>query len=104
MARKLSLVIAFAIGLIINQSMKGQQKMKEEFKPISFEQADEKADSVLKLMTLEEKISYVVGDKDFFIRAIPRLNLHEVYMSDATQGVHLRSNYHEYNLSKYQLR
>jgi beta-glucosidase len=73
------------------------------FETLSFEEADRIADSVLKLMTLDEKIAFVGGDKSFFIRAIPRLNITEVYMADATQGVHLREKFREIDLSKYQL-
>ena len=76
---------------------------KEEFKPLSYERADKMADSVMSLMTLEEKIAYIGGDRSFLIRAVPRLNLGEVYMSDATQGVHIRKIFRNADLSKYQL-
>ena len=71
------------------------------FEPLSYENADALADSVLRLMTLDEKISYVGGDRNFFVRPIPRLNLQEVYMSDATEGVHIRENAHELGIAKY---
>ena len=61
------------------------------------------ADSVLALMTLDEKLSYIGGDRSFFTRPIPRLNLSEVYMTDATQGVHIREKFRDLNLAKYQL-
>jgi beta-glucosidase len=54
-------------------------------------------------MTVEEKLAYVGGDKSFFIRALPRLGLREVYMTDATQGVHIRETFRDIDLSKYQL-
>jgi beta-glucosidase len=73
------------------------------FHPLSYEQADKLADSILELMTLDEKISYIGGDRSFFIRPIPRLNLQEVYMADATQGVHIRKSFLNADLSKYQL-
>ncbi|MEJ2053381.1 MAG: glycoside hydrolase family 3 C-terminal domain-containing protein, partial [Calditrichaceae bacterium] len=63
-----------------------------------------KADSILELMTLDEKLAYVGGDKYFFIRAIKRLNLPEVYFSDATQGVNLRDEFFGTDLSAYQLK
>lgn len=83
----------------------GQTKMEnnEKFIPLSYERADKMADSVMSLMTLEEKIAYIGGDRNFLIRPIPRLNLGEVYMSDATQGVHIRKTFREADLSKYQL-
>ena len=76
---------------------------REQFQPLTFDQADKKADSVLTLMTTDEKISLVGGDRSFFIRPLPRLNLQEVYMSDATQGVHIREKFRDIDLSKYQL-
>jgi beta-glucosidase len=73
------------------------------FQPRTEEEADRKAREVLSRMTAEEKLAYVGGDKSFFIRAVPRLGLREVYMSDATQGVHIRNTYRNADLSKYQL-
>jgi beta-glucosidase len=61
------------------------------FKPeISFEEATAWADSIVSLLTLEEKISLIGGDRNFFTNAIPRLNIPGVMMTDATQGIHLR--------------
>jgi beta-glucosidase len=82
---------------------KSASYVKINFTPLSFEQADQKADSVWKLMTLDEKIAFVGGDRDFFIRPLPRLNLPEVYMVDATQGVHLRDKFRDVDLSEYKL-
>ena len=76
---------------------------KEIFRPLSYEQANQKADSVLSLMTIDEKIAYIGGDRSFFIRPLPRLHLAEVYMTDATQGVHIREKFRNNDLSKYQL-
>jgi beta-glucosidase len=76
----------------------------EQFQPLTFEQADKKADSVLTLMTMDEKIALVGGDRSFFIRPLSRLNLQEVYMSDATQGVHIREKFTGIDLSKISTR
>jgi len=75
-----------------------------KFKPLSYAEADRIADSVLALMTLDEKLKYIGGDKSFFIRGIERLNLNEVYMSDATAGVHIRESFRDVDLSSYQLK
>jgi beta-glucosidase len=72
------------------------------FQPLTFEQSEERARSVLRQMTPEEKLAYIAGDKMFFIRAIPGLGLREVYMSDATQGVHLRDKFGDTELHTYQ--
>lgn len=76
---------------------------KEPFKPLSHAAADQKADSVLSQMTLDEKIALIGGDRIFFVRSVPRLNLPEIYMADATQGVHIREKFNEIDLSEYRL-
>ena len=99
---KMTLLVA--IIFLYSQGNGQSIRMKKEvFQPLPYELADKKADSVLALMTVDEKIAYVSGDRSFFIRPIPRLHLAEVYMTDATQGVHIRENFHENDLSKYQL-
>ncbi len=74
------------------------------FQPLPYTKASLKADSVLALMTLDEKLAYIGGDKSFFIRAIKRLNLPEIYFADATQGIHLRQEFDGIDLSEYQLK
>ncbi len=49
---------------------------------------DRRVDSLLHQMTLEEKIDYIGGVNDFYIRALPRLNLPALRMSDGPLGVH----------------
>jgi beta-glucosidase len=100
-----TLVLITTLTTIVQMTMMSQTLKNEVkgFQPLSYAQADKKADSVLKLMTLDEKIALVGGDRTFFIRPLPRLKLGEVYMSDATQGVHLRKEFREVDLSKYQL-
>lgn len=102
--RKLTVLLAFiSIAFVTHLNCQSPSKEKQMFQPLSYEQADAKADAVLALLTLEEKIKIVGGDGSFFIQAIPRLNIREVYMSDATQGVRLRENFRDIDLSKYQL-
>jgi beta-glucosidase len=76
---------------------------KEIFQPLGYESADKKADSVLSLMTPDEKISLIEGDRSFFIRPLPRLHFNEVYMTDATQGVHIRTKVKDIDLTNYHL-
>ncbi|MFA6743640.1 MAG: glycoside hydrolase family 3 N-terminal domain-containing protein, partial [Candidatus Neomarinimicrobiota bacterium] len=75
----------------------------EVFQSLSFDETGKLADSILVQMTLDEKIALIGGDKNFFIGALPRFNLSEVYMADATQGVHLRDSFSDVDLSEYQL-
>jgi beta-glucosidase len=61
--------------------------------PVSFKVAAKWADSIVSLLTLEEKISLIGGDRVYFTNGIPRLNIPSVMMTDATQGVHLREGF-----------
>jgi len=103
--KSISFLVFLSILISMNSST-GKEKQNcnnEDFTPLSFEEATGKADSVLALMTLEEKLAYVGGNNFFFIRPIERLNLPEVYFADATQGVHIRQKIRdEVDLSKYQ--
>ena len=50
-------------------------------------EVEKRVDSILAKMTLEEKIDYIGGFEDFYVRAIPRLGVHAVKMSDGPIGV-----------------
>jgi beta-glucosidase len=69
-----------------------QQTLKyEPFKPVlDYSTACQKADSILNQLTIEEKIQLIAGYNSFFIKGIPSANLPDLYLSDATQGVHIR--------------
>ena len=49
---------------------------------------DKRVDSILSRMTLEEKITYIGGINNFFIRPVPRVGIPELKMSDGPLGVH----------------
>ena len=53
----------------------------------SHEQASDRAEKILRQMTLEEKIDYIGGLNEFYIRAIPRLGVPELKMADGPIGV-----------------
>jgi beta-glucosidase len=99
--------IVWCALLLVTLSLVSQSqpipKEKNMFTPLSYVEADKLAEKVLKKMTLDEKLSYVGGDRSFFLRAIPRLGLSDVYMADATAGVHLRTSFRDVDLTPYQL-
>jgi beta-glucosidase len=65
----------------------------EPFKPaLDYQTACLKADSILLNLTIDEKILLIGGYNQFFVKGIPSANLPDLYLSDATQGVHLRKD------------
>jgi beta-glucosidase len=50
--------------------------------------AENRVDSILSQMTLEEKITIIGGINDFYTRPIPRLGIPSLRMSDGPLGVH----------------
>jgi beta-glucosidase len=65
-----------------------------EFKPyqptIGYDQAGTRADSLLKLLTREEKILLIGGHDMFFTQGFKQHQIPQFFFSDATQGVHIR--------------
>lgn len=78
------LTLLFSLGWAILSAQSGSS-----FTPLPFEAADMKADSILRQMTLEEKLDYIGGDHFFFTQKIKRLGIPAVPFVDATQGIRL---------------
>ena len=53
----------------------------------SSSEIEKRVDDILGMMTLEEKIDYIGGYQDFYVRAVPRLNLPAIKMSDGPIGL-----------------
>ncbi len=88
------IVLAVLIMLLSTGVSAGQTYNSSKFEPpVSYEKASVWADSIIALMTLDEKITLIGGDRIFFTNPIPRLNIPAVMMADATQGVHLRDSF-----------
>lgn len=67
--------------------------MSPKFKPpVSYEQADKRADVILSKMSTEEKTELISGYRSFYIKGFEKYGIPELYLSDATQGVHIRKN------------
>lgn len=72
-------------------------KSKDTMYPInSFEESCAWAEGILSQMTLDEKCDYVGGENIFYTKAIERLGVKRVMMSDATAGIHLRQRFNEF--------
>jgi beta-glucosidase len=61
------------------------------FEPkISFDEANKIADQLLSKLSTDEKIQLLGGHRFFYIKGFDNLGIPELYLSDATQGVHIR--------------
>lgn len=61
--------------------------------PISFEMAAERAGSILKELSLDEKLNLIGGEKGFFIKGLKRFGFPDILMADASMGVNFRSEF-----------
>jgi beta-glucosidase len=91
----------FLIGLlfysIISCTSNEQANMKsDKFKPykppVSYKDAELKAEQILTHFSLEEKINFIGGHNFFFIQGSDSFHIPQLYLSDATQGVHIRKD------------
>jgi beta-glucosidase len=86
----------FLFWLIISCTTEGDIMDIDTFKPykppVSYEEAGKKAEQVLATMTIEEKIEYIGGHNFFFVKGVDSFNIPRLYLSDATQGIHIRKD------------
>jgi len=70
-----------------------------EFKPfkppISFDEADNRAGSILNKLSIKERIELIGGHNFFFIKGNEQFKIPQLYLSDATGGVHIRKDLSE---------
>jgi beta-glucosidase len=60
--------------------------------PISEEVSIQRANSILGLMSLDEKLLMIKGHERFYLKGFEKYGIPQFYLSDATQGVHIREN------------
>ena len=61
---------------------------------MTFEQAEAKADEIIKTLTLEEKLSMIQGHNRFFLPGVPSKGLPHIYTTDASMGVKNKQHLH----------
>ena len=61
--------------------------------PVPFETASARADSIVRQLTLDEKLGLIGGHNSFFIKGLERFGFPDLYMADATAGVHIRDSF-----------
>lgn len=82
----------FIICLLCLNLIGRSQVSPKSHPPVSYETADKRADAILSKMSIEEKVQLISGDNSFFIKRFKKYGIPELYLSDATQGVHIRKN------------
>ena len=60
--------------------------------PVNFKDADKRAEIILAKLSTDEKIHLIGGYNMFFIKGYPQYGMPQLYLSDATQGVHIRKD------------
>jgi len=79
------------IGLFLLFLVCKVQATDAAFKPqVPYNEADKKAQILLNKMTLEDKIRLTSGQNIFYIKGFEKYGIPELYMADATGGIHLR--------------
>jgi beta-glucosidase len=88
-------IIIAVISMAIAQSC-SKSVVVDDFKsfvpPVSYDSAENRAEAILSHLTIDEKIDLIGGHNMFFVKGIEAYKIPRLYLSDATQGVHLRKN------------
>jgi len=88
-------IISLLITLFLTSHIYAQSttdgSIKPFIPPVSFEEAKKRANVYLDKLTLKEKIKFINGFHLFYIRGFKKYKMPRLYLSDATQGIHIRS-------------
>jgi beta-glucosidase len=83
--------ILFCLILCLNLAMAQKNyEFKPFVPPVSYNDAEKRATEMLSKFTLEEKAQLIGGHNLFFIKGFENHKIPQLYLSDATQGVHIR--------------
>ncbi len=85
MKTSVKLLLAFATAAAAIAPAAAQQV-------VAWDEAYRQADARIAQLTLDEKISFMRGYSSFFFYGVPEKGMPYIYLSDATQGVHMRDN------------
>jgi len=85
MKTSVKLLLAFATAAATIAPAAAQQV-------VAWDEAYRQADARIAQLTLDEKISFMRGYSSFFFYGVPEKGMPYIYLSDATQGVHMRDN------------
>jgi beta-glucosidase len=86
------LVACIMMGIVSCSKPQNSCEFKPFIPPVSFDSADTKAERILATLTIDEKIEIIGGHNMFFVQGVEKYNIPRLYLSDATQGVHLRKD------------
>jgi beta-glucosidase len=96
--KKFRLHTAWLILLVLSCTSK---EVEETFTlSISEERAIVIADSIINLMTIDEKLQIIKGHNSFYIKGFEKYGIPELYLSDASQGVHIREKFAGFHLGE----
>lgn len=95
-----AVVAALAFFSCKQVDMKQIKRVKTFQPPISEEAAIKKTDSIINLLSLDDKLDMIKGYELFFIKGIEEFGLPQLYLSDASQGVNIRENLRKFHVGK----
>jgi beta-glucosidase len=98
-----SLLLLYSCGTDNNTIIENPEAIVKFTPPVSEEVALKRANEIVVQMTIDEKLDLIKGYKGFFIKGNEKYGMPDIYLSDASQGVNIRENWHGVSLADYAL-